>query len=177
MDLAGFDWWVWLIVGLILAGAELALPGGLFLIFLGLAAIAVGGLRAAGLLPDLWQQLIAFAAFSVGAMALLRRPIQARLSRPGAGEADVDRLVGASAYTLGEVAADGFGQVELRGSTWTARNATARALAPGERCIVEAVDGLTLIVRAARPGITASPRPGAVHGKAAAPDSITGEHV
>ena len=53
---------------------------------------------------------------------------------------------------------------------------TARALAPGERCIVEAVDGLTLIVRAARPGITASPRPGAVHGKAAAPDSITGEH-
>jgi membrane protein implicated in regulation of membrane protease activity len=38
------------------------------------------------------------------------------------------------------------GKVELRGSSWSARSARA-ALARGQRCRVERVDGLTLWVR------------------------------
>jgi inner membrane protein len=39
------------------------------------------------------------------------------------------------------------GRVEVRGSTWSARNVATVALATGQRCTVVAVDGLLLAVR------------------------------
>jgi membrane protein implicated in regulation of membrane protease activity len=42
-----------------------------------------------------------------------------------------------------------MGQVELRGSVWSARNSGDATLAAGQRARVESVDGLILSVRAA----------------------------
>jgi membrane protein implicated in regulation of membrane protease activity len=42
----------------------------------------------------------------------------------------------------------GRGKLELRGSTWDARNVGDTALSAGSRCLVQSVDGLTLHVRA-----------------------------
>ena len=42
---------------------------------------------------------------------------------------------------------DVLGKAELRGTSWSARNRGAAALARGQRCVVEKVDGLMLWVR------------------------------
>src|SRR3954469_4609987 len=63
--------WNWLIFGLVLMALELLAPG-VFLFWLGLAALLVGVLSFA--LPPSWQvQLRLFAAFAAGAVPLWRR--------------------------------------------------------------------------------------------------------
>jgi inner membrane protein len=140
------DWWIWLIVGLALLGAELLTPGGFFVFFFGLAALAVGGLSSLGLGGQLWAQGLLFSVLSVGSIALFRhrlvRWLGAHPDRP------VDSLVGAVGTMQESLAPDGVGKVELRGTAWTARNVGSRFLQPGERCRVTRVDGLTLMVRA-----------------------------
>lgn len=149
MDVQGFQWWGWLLIGLVLIGAEILTPG-LFLIFLGLAAVIVGALSAGGLLPAMWLQLLVFAVLSALSLVLFRRPLLARLRLAGTGSDDVDNLVGETAVALDELPAAGVGKVELRGSTWNARNAGTVTVARGERCTVEKVEGLTLVLRAAQ---------------------------
>jgi membrane protein implicated in regulation of membrane protease activity len=60
----------------------------------------------------------------------------------------VDRLEGETALVTEDVAAGGVGKAEMRGASWTARSTEAVALARGQRCRVERVEGLTLWLRA-----------------------------
>jgi membrane protein implicated in regulation of membrane protease activity len=138
-------WWHWLVLGLILALGEAVTPGGFFLIFFGVAAVVVGllaGLNAAG---PAWMQLLLFSALAVGSLMLFRgrllRWMQVDPQRPV-----VDALVGEIATTSTELAPGGIGKVELRGSSWSARNVSDRALPPGARCRVVRVDGLLVNV-------------------------------
>jgi membrane protein implicated in regulation of membrane protease activity len=58
-----------------------------------------------------------------------------------------DTLVG-EVGTVGEGLAPGaLGRMELRGSTWSARNADSVPIEPGARARVERVEGLVLHVR------------------------------
>lgn len=138
-------WWHWLVLGLLLTVAEMASPGGFFIIFFGLAALIVGVLAVAGLAGPLWLQLLLFSALSVVSLLLFRRRLIARF-QPDPQAPDVDQLVGELATALEEVAPHGVGKIELRGSAWSARNATGIALARGARCRVIRVDGLTVHV-------------------------------
>ena len=63
---------------------------------------------------------------------------------PEGGE--VDSLVGETAVVMEEIPAGAIGKVELRGSSWSARNISGQALARRERCKVERVEGLMLWV-------------------------------
>jgi membrane protein implicated in regulation of membrane protease activity len=139
------DWWIWVLIGLGLLVLEVATPGGFVALFFGVSAILVGGIAALGMSEPLWTQLILFSVLSVGALALLRKPLQAKLN-VGPRRA-VDNLEGEAGVALEELAAGGLGQVELRGSTWKARNTAPSALAKGQRCLVERREGLTLFVR------------------------------
>ena len=47
----------------------------------------------------------------------------------------------------GEIGAGGYGKVELRGTTWNARNAGETPVAADQACRVERVEGLTLWIR------------------------------
>ena len=42
------------------------------------------------------------------------------------------------------IAIGGMGRAQLRGTVWSARNAGEVPIAPGDRCIVDAIDGLTI---------------------------------
>ena len=44
-------WWGWVVVGAALLGAEIVVPTDFYLVFLGLSALAVGLVGAAGLEP------------------------------------------------------------------------------------------------------------------------------
>ena len=91
------------------------------------------------------MQWLLFAAISIVAFSLFRKPLVQRLGTQRSGE--VDSLVGETAVTLGEIGIQEIGKAELRGTAWSARNVGSTALRAGERCRVERVDGLMLWIR------------------------------
>jgi inner membrane protein len=139
-------WWLWVLLGLALLSAELVTPGAFFFLFFGLAAIVVGFFTGLGVLEPLWLQWVVFTLLSILALATLRGPLKARLNL-GGPQKPVDSFVGAIALALGDVPPGAFGKVEVRGTSWNAHNGSGTAIAKGQRCIVERVDGLTFWVR------------------------------
>jgi inner membrane protein len=139
-------WWLWVLLGLALLVVEMATPGGLFFLFLGLSAVMVGLLAGVGAVRTPSIQWLLFSVLSILALATLRGPLRARLNLKGPAR-PVDSLVGEAAVALVDIAAGDVGKVELRGSSWSARMVGGGALAKGQRCVVDRVDGLTLWVR------------------------------
>ncbi len=139
-------WWLWILLGLGLLVAEMAIPGSFFALFFGVSGIVVGILVALGVGGPPWLQWLLFSGLSVAALVLLRGPLQARLNLPG-DQAPVDSLIGEVGVVLEEIPVDGSGKVELRGAPWTGRSAAARPLAHGQRCRVERIEGLILWVQ------------------------------
>jgi membrane protein implicated in regulation of membrane protease activity len=141
------EWWIWVVAGFLLLALELASPGGFYVFFFGCGALAVGLLAALGWAEPLALQGVLFGGLSVAALVFFR-PLIVRRLRAGVGDAAVDSLVGERARVRGEIAANGFGKAELRGTRWNARNVGAAPLGPDQACRVERVEGLTLWIRA-----------------------------
>jgi hypothetical protein len=138
-------WWHWLVLGLALIVVEMTGSGGFYIMFFGIAALVVGILTAFQLAGPVWLQVLLFSLLSVGSLILFRgrllRWLQMDPPRPR-----VDPIVGEIATTFEDLAPDGVGRVELRGTSWSARNATHRTLQRGARCRVVRVEGLMLHV-------------------------------
>ncbi len=137
----------WLVLGIGLAIAEAALPG-CFLLWLGMAALAVG--LTLLICPDLhWQtQGILFAGLAIVASAVGRR-LWAR-SAPRAGHPDLNqrgRYYLGRHFTLREPIVDGFGQLHVDDTQW---RVSGPDLPAGTPVCVVGVDGIILqIARAA----------------------------
>jgi membrane protein implicated in regulation of membrane protease activity len=138
-------WWGWILFGLGLLVAEMITPGGLFALFFGMGAIVVGLLAAAGVSGPRWFQWFLFAGLSLAFVALLRQRLLAKLE--SRGRPDVDAIVGETAFPTTALEPDAFGKAELRGSTWDVRNVAPVRVEAGQRCRVERVEGLTLLIR------------------------------
>lgn len=138
-------WWAWLLVGFLLVVAELLTPGGFYLLFFGLAGVVVGLLGLGGIAPPAWGQWLLFSALAIGATLVFRKPLlerlQTRMPQPQA-----DDLHGEIAMPVEGILPGAVGKVELRGTSWNARNAATRPLAAGERCRVVGMDGLQLLL-------------------------------
>ena len=96
-------WWHWLALGLILVGLELAASGGFYVIFFGIAAIAIAGLRLVDAAGPVWVQFLLFSVLSVGSLLLFRSPLLRWLNLDTPGK-DVDSLVGETAMPLEDIA-------------------------------------------------------------------------
>ncbi len=140
-------WWHWLLLGVVLSAMEMAASGGFYIIFFGVAAVAVALLSLFNLSGPLWFELLLFSALSVASLLLFRNPIMRRLNLEG-GAADIDTLAGESCSVLEPMAPGGSGRVELRGTSWMARNLGTTALSSGARCRVVRAERLTLLVKA-----------------------------
>jgi len=134
--------WVWLTLGLVLAGLEMLAPG-VYLIWVALAAIATGVLTAIlGLsLPFQMIDFVFFALiFAFSARRLLReRPIEGAdplMNRRGA------RMVGETALVV-QAIEHGSGRVKLGDSEWIARGSDVAA---GERVRISGSEGAILLV-------------------------------
>lgn len=141
-------WWLWLMGGFALLALELATPSGFFILFFGLGALTVGLLGAAGLSGGVTSQWLVFTISSVAYLLLFRGRLRGQLELPTGG-APVDSLVGDRGTATTAMPPGTEGRVEVRGTTWLARNSGERSLEPGGRCQVVRVDGLTLHVTAA----------------------------
>lgn len=139
-------WWIWFLAGLLLASLELASGGDFFLLLLGVSAILVGFCAVIGI-EAFWAQVGLYSIFCWVTVFWLRKKLKSRFQPPNAGE-EVDGLVGQRAVALEELAEGQLGKVELRGTTWNARNSGALPLPIGAGCRVKRVDGLTLWVEA-----------------------------
>lgn len=137
-------WWNWLLLGLGLLAAEMATPGGFYILFFGLAALIVGALAGLDLLNTAWLQWVLFSILSIISLFLFRNSLLVWMkAREPIGE-DVDSMVGEMAVLTEELLPGNLGKVELRGTTWNARNTGQTVLTKGHRARVERVDGLTL---------------------------------
>jgi inner membrane protein len=139
------EWWHWLALGLILVALEMAASGGFYVIFFGIAALAIGTLHLFDAAGPAWFQFLLFSVLSVASLLLFRSPLL-RLMKLDSGPDNVDSLVGETAVPLDEIAPGAVGRAELRGSVWSARNASASALTPGQRCRVVRVDRLMIFL-------------------------------
>ncbi len=135
--------WSWFVLGLVLLGIEILVPG-TFMLWLGLAAIAVGVLALVVDIP--WQgQLVAFAGFSLVAVLLWW---QISLRR-GSRDTDepmlnrrAERYVGRD-FVLNEPILRGQGRVAIDDSVWRISGEDCPA---GTRVRVTRTDGATLVV-------------------------------
>jgi hypothetical protein len=139
------QWWMWLAGGLALMVAELATPSGFFIMFFGLGALTVGVLARLGAVEALWAQWLLFTALSLAYLLLFRSQLQAWFDVPP--PPPVDSLVGVLAVPQGAIEPGEVGRVEVRGSSWSARNVGAAPVYTGQRCTVVSVEGLLLAVR------------------------------
>ncbi len=136
--------WTWWIIGLVLLGLEIVLPGTFFLWF-GVAAIIVGS--AALIFDWAWQlQLIVFVVLALVLVVVGRRyfswgnaPPESLVNERG------DRLIG-STYVLAEPIVDGHGRVRVDDTTW---RVVGPDLPSGRRVRVISTDGALLRVEAA----------------------------
>lgn len=140
-------WWGWMVIGMLLLGAELfIIEAEFFLVFIGVAAILTGLLGL--VLPTLpeWLQWLVFAGLALVSMVFFRKRVYRMLRRDVPSMAD-DMLTERLQLPVG-LPVDGTCRVELRGSTWTARNVGTGPIPPGVTVRVVGVDGITLRVEA-----------------------------
>ena len=144
-------WWNWSILGLVLIGIEILTLGGLgnfYFLFFGMAALMVSGLTWSGLIAAAWLQWFLFAIFGITSFVVLKNPLQGKGKTSNGHEVPVDSMVGEIATVLESLAPQAMGKVELRGSTWNARNAGGNLLEKNTLAKIVRVDGLTLWIQA-----------------------------
>jgi len=133
--------WNWLIFGFILMALELAAPG-VFLFWLGLAALLVG--LVSFVFNPSWQtQLIMFSVFAIAAVPLWRRFALTSTSQSNPFlNRRTDALVGRE-FTLEKPIVDGNGTVRIDDTVWRVAGPDAPA---GSRVRVVRADGASLTV-------------------------------
>ena len=139
------EWWQWIVLGIAILGAEAIVDTEFYLVFVGLAAIAVGLQDFAPFtLPPAGQWLL-FSALAVSSIVLFRRRVYDAI-RGNAPDLD-EGVDGETAIASDEIGPGGYGHVELRGARWSARNDGVNPIPANGRARVECSEGLTLVVR------------------------------
>src|ERR1051326_4605483 len=93
-------WWYWLLLGIVLLGIEMVTPGGIYILFFGLAALIIGGLTALGIAQAEWIQCLLFSALSIRSLLVFRGPLLAWIKTKDKQMPIVDSMVGESAIPL-----------------------------------------------------------------------------
>ena len=141
-------WWEWAILGTACMVIEVHLTQDFTLFCVGVAAFVVTAVAAFAVDLPFWSHWLLFSALSVVVLLTVRKPLLGRL-RPDRGrDADFDYLLGEVATPSEDLAGNGVGKAELRGSVWTVRNAEPTNLNKGQRCRVTRIEGLTLWIKA-----------------------------
>ena len=137
---------VWIVLGVLLAVAEI-FTATFFLIMFAAGAFAAAGAAALG--APVPVQAIVFAAVSAATVFLVRPVIKRHAlpaSQTGETPFGVEAMAGESALVLEQVDADS-GVVKIGGEQWQARAFDAtQVLPPGERVRVIEVKGATAMV-------------------------------
>lgn len=137
------------LIGIGLLAAELLLPTGGILAVLGIAGLVTGGIVAlsseSGTADWVGGALITLALLSaISFFFITRRVVRTTRFLPKRG--GTEEMIGGEAEARSTI--DPTGKVFMRGTLWSARLADGvQPVGFGDKVQVEAVDGLTLVVR------------------------------
>lgn len=135
---------IWLIVAVLLAGAEV-LTGDMFLLMLGGGALATAGAHWL-FNPPLWADGAVFLVMSLLLLVLVRPQLRRRLVSSTPVATGIEALPGKSALVLDRVTRQ-EGRVRLGGEVWTARPFNdGDVYQPGDLVTVMRIDGATAVV-------------------------------
>ena len=134
-------WWIWIATGVVLAALELVAGGELWLLFAGVAAVAVGLLAGLGM-TALAPQFLVFSLLAVSAFFVRRRLTAPR----DTGRVGSESLVGEIGTATTAILPGKPGNAEFRGSPWPARTASGHPIEAGSSIRVTRMEGITLFV-------------------------------
>ncbi len=142
--------WLWIIVGVMIMGLEIVIPG-VYLIWIGMGGIVAG--IALALLPDLslaWQFLIFAAAMlaSLGLGFFVQRRSGAATAENGALNREREAMVGMRYVALSDFRL-GRGRIRVGDTSYAARGADD--IRDGMTVEVVAIENGDLVVRKAAP--------------------------
>lgn len=139
-------WWGWITIGALLLAAEMAfVDAEFYLVFLGVAALVVGLVELGGADAPVWLQWLLFALLAVTSLVLFRKRLYRSIRGP---TRDVpENVEDEIAIALESIQPGARGQVELRGSRWTAHNDGDAAIERGAQMRVLRAEGIVLRVR------------------------------
>lgn len=140
--------WNWMILGFALLALEIVIPG-VFLLWIGIAAIVTGALSLAFWEAGFWiwqTQVLVFLALSLMSAFVGRKIMTGK-----GGETDEpllnrrgEQMIGRTA-TLEEAIREGYGRIRIGDTLWRVKGADIPA---GNRVRVVAVEGGDLVVEA-----------------------------
>lgn len=143
---ASFGGWAWIVLGLVLVGGEMLAPG-VFLLWLGLAALVTGAV--VGLTGVAWQGAwLIFAGLAVACVLVGRAVTRHRSDEPDTASGLNDRgrqLIG-RVFRLEATMTGGEGRIRVGDSSW---RITGPELLAGTEIRVVRVEGATLVVEKA----------------------------
>jgi membrane protein implicated in regulation of membrane protease activity len=136
--------WLWLVVGVALAVAEVFTTTFVLIMF-AVGAFAAAAVAALGL--PVWLQAVAFAAVSAAALAGVRPLIQRHFHRDSdSAPVGLAAIEGSQGVVLERIDLD-HGMIKIEGEMWTARPYDAtEVFEPGERVRVIEIKGATALV-------------------------------
>jgi inner membrane protein len=138
--------WSWWVLGMALLAAEIVVPG-IFLIWIGLAALIVGAISLVWWESALWSWQIQFVTFAVLSVIAALAGRKAMAGRGGASDQPLlnrrtESLVGRTG-TLAEPIVDGRGRLRIDDTWWVV---SGPALPAGTRVRIVASQGRELTV-------------------------------
>jgi len=138
-------WWGWIVLGVVILGAEMfVIDAQFFLVFIGLSAVLVGLLDLFGLAMPVWGQWITFAALGLISMVTFRKGLYLKVK--GTAPGFRASLAGDMVLVANELPPGAESRTSHRGTKWTVRNVGSGSIPAGQSARVVKTEGLVLHV-------------------------------
>lgn len=134
--------WFWLFIMILFTAIEVV-TFGLTTIWFALGALVMLFLSPLPI-PFLWQVLLFLIISSV--LLIFTRPIAVNKLKVGREKTNADSLIGEKALVIKEITEFEKGLVKVHGMEWSAQSIDGKPMAKDEICIVERIEGVTVLV-------------------------------
>ena len=96
---------------------------------------------------DLWIQITAFLVVST-ILIIFTRPVAVKYLKIGTQKTNTDALIGTQAIVIMDITEHTTGQVKVKGQIWTAVSKSGAPILKDTEVVIEAIEGVKLIVSA-----------------------------
>ena len=143
MLLALYTPWFWFGIAVVCAVIE-GLTLGLTTIWFALSAVLM--IFISLLQPPFYVQCILFALIAL-LLLFFTRPLALKFLHTKREKTNADSLIGKKALVFQTITEWEKGQVKINGIVWTAASVDSETIPAGDECIIEKIEGVTLIVK------------------------------
>lgn len=140
MDIFKIAWIGALVLFIVIEAASV----GLISIWFAFGALAA--LLAAFFTNSIWTQVIVFTLVSL-VLLIFTRPITKKWLNVKITKTNADSLIGQTAVVTKAIFQNEYGQVKIKGQSWTAKSTNEEVIEPHQDVEIIAIEGVKLIVK------------------------------